>query len=284
MKTWSALALASWREFWREPLVAISAATLFVTYLAVYAGITFAFAVSSDSAAPSDLLHDNMGLLTVVGLLGITLVGTSVPLVAQRGRGLLRLLGTTPTSRVMFLSAQLPPRIVLIVVELAIVIAIAHARGYTSGIHPLRFAITVLIGSALCFSVAILVASRARNAPAVQNNAVAIVLGSVMISGGVFPVTEFPRWMEVATQFLPTTWLAAALEVDLTNQTPFLPLTLLWALMLALGIVTFVVAARRFCWDDRTIASPAFGHAEVTPLPAPLRNPSPFAPGGVHDV
>jgi hypothetical protein len=66
--------------------------------------------VDTDGDVKVDPLRVNLGVATMLGIASIAFIGTTVPLVAMRERGLLRLFGTTPLRRSTFLLAQLPAR------------------------------------------------------------------------------------------------------------------------------------------------------------------------------
>lgn len=197
-----------------------------------------------------DALRQFLGIIAMTGIAAVAFIGTTVPLVAMRERGLLRLLGTTPLRRGTFLAAQLPSRVAIALAEVAIVVAIAAWRGYVDGLNILSFTVTFVLSTAMLFAIGVLCASRARNAVATQQGMAMLAIMLVFVSGGLLPPSILPDFVQVIMNAVPTSWLATAAAADLTGTTPFLPLPLLWGLMALVAIAATLTAARIFQWDQ----------------------------------
>ena len=110
-----------------------------------------------------DILRLNLGAVLIAGLMAIVFLGTSVPLVSLRKRGTLRLLGTTPLSRLTFIISQSPVRFLIGVAEAAVIVVIAWVQGYVESFNLFRLAATLLIGLSMLFALAYLLASRSKS-------------------------------------------------------------------------------------------------------------------------
>lgn len=197
-----------------------------------------------------DPLQENLGIVVLVGVASVAFIGTTVPLVAMRERGLLRLLGVTPLRRSTFLLAQLPLRALVAVSILSVTAGVAIWRRYVDGVDLLALGITFLLGAAMLFAVALVFASRSRNAEATQQTMVMVTLGLVFASGGLLPQSILPVVAQVAMNCLPTTWFAVAAGASLTGAEPFLPVPVLWVLMSLVTVVAALLAVRWFEWDQ----------------------------------
>lgn len=202
-----------------------------------------------DGEPAPDFLRLNLATALLSATAAIALIGTTVPLVAARERGMLRLLGTTPLPRWLFLASRLPARLALLAVCAVGVTAIGLARRYTEVTALPRLAVTVLCAAVMLFGVAALCAARARNAEASQQLMSGITLALVFSAGAVLPAFMLPAPVRVATGLLPGGWVAEAASADLAAIPPLLPVPAYWALMLATGTICFVLAARCFLWD-----------------------------------
>lgn len=206
--------------------------------------------VDQDGDVKLDPLRTFLGVVALTGFASVAFIGTTVPLVGMRERGLLRLFGTTPLPRVTFLLAQVPARLGVILVEIAIVIAIAAWRRYVDGIDLLSLCVTLALGSAMLFAFALIFAARSRNAEATQQSMATLVLMLVFTSGGVLPPEILPSFLQIIMNALPSTWFAVAVNADLTGAAAFLPVPVLWVLMGVCACVGLLVAARLFEWDQ----------------------------------
>ena len=197
-----------------------------------------------------DPLQENLGIVVLVGVASLAFIGTTVPLVAMRERGLLRLLGVTPLRRSTFLLAQLPLRALVAVGILVLTTGIAVWRRYVDGVDLPALGVSFLLGAAMLFALALVFAARSRNAEATQQTMVMVTIGLVFASGGLLPQSILPAAVPVAMNCLPTTWFVAAASASLTGAEPFLPVPALWGLMSLVTVAAGVLAVRWFEWDQ----------------------------------
>lgn len=255
MRAFQQLVRAASLEFVRDRLIGLSSITMFIVYLTVYAAITIAFAGRGEAGAPN-LLRECIGFLIVIGVLSISTIGVAVPIVAARERGTLKLLATKPVSTGAYLLSFLPSRLVVIAAELVIIMGIAVVCGFTTTPNWWRFAVSVTLGTAMCFAFGLLFATRSRNALATQHAAVTLTLLVVGLSGGVYPVRAMPEWVQWIANVLPPAWFASATAADLNGAIPLIPVPILWALMLAATALMAWLSHARFAWDKRIPATP----------------------------
>lgn len=197
-----------------------------------------------------DLFRSNLAATLMMGYAGVAFLGTSVPLVALRRRGTLRLLGTTPLKRMTFILSQTPVRFGIGAVQALIVILLALAYGYVSGANLLRLIVTLLLGLAMFFAFGYLLASRSRNPELITQISGILPVLILFVSGSVFPTYILPDVVQEAIKFLPTTWFVQAASTDLVGTEPFLNVYLLWAMIAAVVIAVTVLASRLFKWDQ----------------------------------
>lgn len=224
--------------------------------------------LEGDGEPMPDFLRLNLGTEFLAALAAIALIGTAVPLVAARERGMLRLLGTTPLPRWLFLASRVPARLLLVLVSAAGIAAIALGRRYMDAAALPRFAVTVACASVMLFGVGALFSARARNAEATQQVMAGLALALVFSAGAVLPPALLPAPAQVAIGVLPGGWVAQAAGADLAGLPPVLPVPAYWGLMLAVGASSAWIAARRFRWDGAPPTTAAPPAAAPTTAPA----------------
>ncbi|WP_434315441.1 ABC transporter permease [Leifsonia sp. P73] len=196
-----------------------------------------------------DLFRSNLAATLMMGYAGVAFLGTSVPLVALRRRGTLRLLGTTPLRRLTFILAQTPIRFGIGAIQALIVIVLALGYGYVGGANLLRLIVTLLLGLALFFALGYLLASRSRNPDLITQISGVLPVIVLFLSGSVFPMYILPDWVQQGITFLPTTWFVQAASSDLVGSEPFLNVYVLWAMMATATVLLTLVASKLFKWD-----------------------------------
>ncbi len=198
-----------------------------------------------------DFLRLNLGTILVAALASIALLGTAVPLIAARGRGTLRLLGTTPLPRSLMLLSRVPNRLALVLVSVSGVIGIAVLTRAMEPASLPRLLVSVCCALVLLFGFAALAASRASDPEASQGLLVGVCFALLASAGSVLPVTLLPEPLRIASGLLPGAWLVEPASADLAGTSPLLPVPAYWGLCLAAGLACFMLAARRFTWEPR---------------------------------
>ena len=227
--------------------------------------------IGTDGEPAPDFLRSNLGTAILAAIASIALLATVLPIVAARNRGMLRLLGTTPLPRWLFLAAKIPARLALTVAVTAGIVVIALARNYAEPAALPRFGVTVLCCVVMLFGIAALCASRAHDPESAQGLMVTLSLGLVFSGGGVLPAEVLGGPARVILGLLPGSWFTEPANADLAGLTPLLPVPAYWALMLVTGAVCFALASRRFSWD----AAPTRADADPgAPAPAPVPAPA----------
>lgn len=248
------LVRASARDLLRTPMTMVSMLAVFGTFLLVYCLLQWSIDAQGGAV---DMLGSNLGVLLMAGFSAIALVGTTVPIVAMRERGTLRVFATLPVGRLTFLISLIPVRLTIAGVEVAIVLGIVAVRGAAEPLDVLRLSITASIGLAMLLCVSFLAAARARSAESTQQSMAMVSVLLVFASGGLLPEEIVPAPVTAAMRALPTTWFADAVRADAVGYVPFLPIPVLWVGMLLVGAGALVIALRRFDWDGRRWAAPS---------------------------
>lgn len=212
---------------------------------------TSQIAVTDASGSPeTDVLRVNLAAVLAMGFMAIAFVGTSVPLVALRQRGTLRLLGTTPVRRLSFILAQSPVRFALGMAEALVIVGVAWTQGYVESFSIVRLFVTLVLGLAMLFAFAYLLASRSSNPDLMTQITGFLPVVVILTSGSVIPIDVFPDAVRSITYAFPSTWFMQAVGADIAGTAPFLPVPWLWLMMAAAGMTAALLAARLFTWNQ----------------------------------
>ncbi|RUQ09197.1 ABC transporter permease [Curtobacterium sp. HSID17257] len=207
--------------------------------------------VTDASGAPeTDILRINLATVLVTGFMAIAFMGTSVPLVTLRQRGTLRLLGTTPVKRLSFIVAQSPIRFALGIGEALVIVLVAASQGYVESFNVLRLFVTLILGLAMLFAFAYLLASRSAHPDVITQVTGFLPVIVILTSGTVLPIDIFPDVVRYITYAFPSTWFMQAIGADIAGTDPFVPVYWLWLMMAGVGVAAALLAARLFKWDQ----------------------------------
>lgn len=213
------LSVASAKELVRSSRQMLVIVVSFASFLviAIIAQLVLTSSGTTGKTAGIDILKASLPAVLALGLTAIAFTGTSVPLVNLRRRGILRLFGTTPLKRSVFIASQAPTRFVLGILELLIVLAIAWQQGYVPLGHLPRLAVSVLLGFSMLLSLGYLLGSRSKNVGMVEQISAFLPIFVIATSGVIIPLGFFPDPVRIVFEGLPTTWFMQAVSSDLTG-------------------------------------------------------------------
>lgn len=191
----------------------------------------------------------------IPGLLGLNLMGTSMwglgfSIVNARTKKLLKRLAATPMRRSEYLLAQMLARLVFLVLEVAILVGFARlAFGVEVRGSIAALALVSLLGAASFAGIGLLVAARARTVEGVSGLMNVVMLPMWLLSGTFFSWERFPETIHPFIRALPLTALNDALRAVMIEGRPLVSLGLELGVLLASGLVSFLVAVRVFRWQ-----------------------------------
>jgi ABC-2 type transport system permease protein len=191
----------------------------------------------------------------VPGLLGMNIMGTGMwgigfSLVVARNGNLLKRFVASPARRSHLLGAQLTSRLIFLVPEAGALLLFAF---FVLGV-PLRGSVLLLAGIALLGALAfsglgLLTAARPRTIEGVSGVMNLVMVPMWIFSGIFFSTERFPDTMQPFVQALPLTALNDALRGVMLEGTSFVSLMPELAILIAWGLISFVLALKFFRWQ-----------------------------------
>lgn len=151
--------------------------------------------------------------LVGMGVMSFAITGMAIAITRFREQRILKRILATPLRPVRFLTAQVLARLVLSVVQAALILAVgvllfgANIEGNVLWL----FALTAM-ANLIFLNLGFAVAGRAPNPDAAQGIAQAVALPMMFLSGVFFPLDTLPSAVNAAVQYLPLTPLLEALR------------------------------------------------------------------------
>ncbi len=187
--------------------------------------------------------------LVGLGLLGGGLWGVGFAIVDMRIRRLLKRYLATPMKRSHFLGAIMASRLIFTIPEVLLIILFSQLLfGVTSQGGYLPVAVLILLGAFQFSGIGLLVASRAQTIETLSGLMNAVMLPMWIGTGLFFPIERFPEFVQPVLKLLPLTPLNAALRGVMLEGASLLSLAPEISLIVAWGVVSFVIALRIFRW------------------------------------
>lgn len=190
----------------------------------------------------------------IPGLLGMNLMsgglwGMGFAIVDMRVKKLLKRLIASPMQRSDFLAALISSRMLLMLVETLLLLAVGKIifRMVIQG----SLASIVAVGAvgALCFAgIGLLVASRAQKIETVSGLMNLVMLPMFVLSGVFFSADRFPAAIQPLIRLLPLTALNDALRAVMLEGAPLAMQGMRLLVMAIWGALSFLLALRWFRW------------------------------------
>ena len=190
----------------------------------------------------------------VPGIVGMTIMqlglfGVAFGFVQLKRTGALRRLFATPTSPAYFLSAQVLSRLIIGVVQVAILFGVGVWFGLQMFGDYMSLLVIVLIGSAIFLAVGFAIAGWAKNEDQAAPVANLVSLPMMFLSGVFFPRDAMPEFLAAITQFMPLTYVNEALRAIVNDGAGLLALGPQLIGMGVWAVITFVLAVVLFRWE-----------------------------------
>jgi ABC-2 type transport system permease protein len=189
--------------------------------------------------------------LVAMGLMNASIGGMAVAITRFREQKILRRILATPLDPNRFLSAQVGARLVLTVVQAALILGVGvFVFGATIHGNVVWLFVLAIVGNLIFLSIGFSIAGRAKNADAADGMANAIALPMLFLSGTFFPTDTLPEFMQTVVAILPLTPLLEAMRIVAVEGDP---ITAASSQLLLLGgwvVASFAVASRLFRFQD----------------------------------
>jgi ABC-2 type transport system permease protein len=189
--------------------------------------------------------------LVALGLMNASIGGMAVAIARFRDQKILRRILATPLNPNRFVAAQVGARLVLSVVQSALILGVGvFVFGGTIHGNVIWLFVLAALGNLIFLSIGFSIAGRAKNADAADGIANAVALPMLFLSGTFFPTDTLPEVMQTVVAVLPLTPLLEAMRIVAVDGDP---ITAAGSQLLVLAIwvvVAFAVATRLFRFQD----------------------------------
>jgi len=197
-------------------------------------------------------------MVTVIGILGNGLLGAGIRAAQDREMNILRRYKVAPITPLPLLIASTITGLVVYMPFVLIMFLLAKWRyGFVLPQHILSVLIFIAIGVTALRAIGLIVAAVANSMQESGIMVQILYMAMLFLSGTTFPVSMFPNWLVVATQFIPSTWLVTGMQgMMLRNETLAANWQAVGAMLLTAAVGLFL-AVKLFRWEKEEKVRPA---------------------------
>jgi len=214
-------------------------------------GLPSAVEPSFQSVQTNDLTFISYIVPSILGMSLMQLgVFAAVPLVADRQKLILKRLQATPLRRWQLVGSNVLMRLLIAVVQTVIIVGVGSLVFHVQIAGSwLVIGALILLGSLAFIALGYVIASFASTEEAANGMTSVVQFPLMFLSGTFFPIDAMPDALRTVARALPLTYLSDGLRQVMVDGTPFSPLWVCFAVLIAWLVVCFGIAARYFKWQ-----------------------------------
>ena len=189
-------------------------------------------------------------MVLVLGIIGSGLFGAGMRAVQEREENILRRYKVTPITPVPLLVASMLTGVLLYVpTALMILVLSKFIYGMPLPHNLLSFLIFVCIASAAFRTIGLIIAAVVNSTQESNILIQPIYMVMLFFSGATIPISFFPNWLQLVTQFVPATYVVIGLSGILQRGETLAQNSLSVLVLIITAFVGIFIATKLFRWE-----------------------------------
>jgi imidazolonepropionase-like amidohydrolase/ABC-type multidrug transport system permease subunit len=191
-----------------------------------------------------------VNMVVAIGILGNGLFGAGMRAVQDRETDVLRRYKVTPITPVPLLAASMVTGVILYLPGLIVILVLAN-RLFGMAVPPnlLSLFVFAIVACVAFRSIGLIIASVVNSTQESLILIQPLYMAMLFLSGATFPISFFPDWLQIVTQFIPATYLMTGMAGILLHGESVLDN---WQSVVALVVTALVgifIATKLFRWE-----------------------------------
>ncbi|WZX99237.1 ABC transporter permease [Bacillus sp. FSL W7-1360] len=197
-----------------------------------------------------DMLQYSLPGIIVMAFFSLAFFGTATPTIQLRTAGVLRLIGLTQVSKLIFILSQLAARFLIAAIQLSILLVLAGMNNMLPMENLLPILLVSLLGLFMLFALGYWVGGVANSIEAVSGVAGGL-FGPLLILTGLFmPLKMFPDWLQTISLAIPLTHFGELLRYYMIDEALSVPIVMSYLILVVTMLLLGFFAVRTFRWDQ----------------------------------
>src|ERR1700694_2724225 len=189
-------------------------------------------------------------MVMAIGLLGNGLFGAGMRAVQDRETDVLRRYKVTPITPVPLLAASMVTGVILYLPGLIITLILANRLfGMAVPANLLSLFLFAVVGCVAFRSIGLIIAAVVNSSQESLILIQPLYMAMLFLSGATFPISFFPDWLQIVTQFIPATYLMTGTAGILQHGESVLANWQSIVALLVTALVGMFIATKLFRWE-----------------------------------
>ena len=191
-----------------------------------------------------------VNMVVAIGILGNGLFGAGMRAVQDRETDVLRRYKVTPITPVPLLAASMVTGVILYLPGLIVILILAN-RLFGMAVPPnlLSLFLFAIVACVAFRSIGLIIAAVVNSAQESLILIQPLYMAMLFLSGATFPISFFPDWLQVVTQFIPATYLMTGMAGILQHGESVLDNWQSVIALLVTALVGIFIATKLFRWE-----------------------------------
>lgn len=240
------LMISGLKELIREPKILFFTLFFPLFFLVLFYSMSSIMGPSVESGL-SFIEYLFPGIL-IFALISIGFLGTSVPIIEMRQKGILKTFRTTPLKESTFVISQIMVRLILAAVQILIFVIVGVFLDVLNVSNIIPFLLISLLGMCFILILGFLMGGLFNNTELASGVLSVGMMPLIMLSGAMLPLYILPDIFETISYFIPFTYLTDIYHQILFDFDGKLPILGNISIILGLSIVFYLITIKTFKW------------------------------------
>lgn len=231
-------------------------AVIFFNYL-MPLGFFYLFA-QANHAERGGVIAQIITMVLVIGILGNGLFGGGMRAVQDRESNILRRYKVAPISPLPLLAASTLTGLLVYLPLVFVTLAWAHlGYGMAMPQSPASLTVFIVLGLVAIRSIGLIIASVVNS---VQESTILVqiaYMSMLFLSGTTFPISMFPNWLKIVSQFVPATHIVSGLQNMLIQNESLAANWQAVAALLLTTVIGLLLCVKLFRWEKEEKMKPS---------------------------
>ncbi len=210
----------------------------------------FLFAESGRADQSGGAIKQIFAGIVVLGIIGNGFFGGGIRAVIEREQNILRRFKVAPITPLPLIFSSATVGLIMYLPSALIVFAISNLR-YGLAVPPewLSALVLIAVGTIAFRAMGQIIASVANSMAEYQVIAQTLYFPMLLLSGATFPISVLPQWVQVLSQFIPSTYLVSGIQnILIRGESLADNATAVSGLLITTALSTFI-AIKLFRWE-----------------------------------
>ncbi|MFB7155427.1 ABC transporter permease [Lysinibacillus sp. NPDC056232] len=234
------------KEIYREPKVFFFTLLFPFFFLLMFGGMSFIIEPSDDLGL-SFIEYEFPGIL-IFALLSVGFLGTSVPLIEMRQKGILKTLRTTPLKESTFIISQIMVRFILGIMQILFFTLLGFIMNFITLSNIVPFILIGMLGLVMILTLGFLFGGLFNNAELASGVLSFGMVPLVMLSGAMLPLYILPDVVKSISYFIPFTYLTELFHQVLFDLDVKFSILVNLSIIIGVTLIIFYLTKRTFRW------------------------------------